>query len=103
MYSKFNNFVMLTNYSFNLLGKMVKWKGLQSKTSNEASTCKDTTDNEPKKRKVTRSNKWKKWKTSIQKKCTWQCVRFMWWWNYKKTSQCKHCMINYCQIDVNMV
>ena len=47
---------MLTNHLFNLLSKRVKRKRLQSKTSNEALTCKDTTDNEPKRRNKTRSN-----------------------------------------------
>ena len=48
MYYNFNNFVMLTNHSFNLLSKIEKRKRLQSKTSKEALTCKVTTDNETK-------------------------------------------------------
>ena len=56
---KFDDFVMLTNYSFNLLSKMVKRNRLQSKTSKKTLMCKDTTDNKPKRRKITRSNKLK--------------------------------------------
>ena len=43
---KFNNFGVLINYLFDLPGKMVKTRRLQSKTSDEQFMCNDTTNNE---------------------------------------------------------